>query len=56
VLVGDQIVAAIDLKTDRERRALLIQRWTWTGAGSAASHKAVIEEALHRFEQFQIDS
>src|SRR5271155_541829 len=55
VLVGDQIVAAIDLKTDRERRALLIQRWTWTGAGSAASHKAVIEEALHRFEQFQID-
>jgi uncharacterized protein len=55
VLVGDQIVAAIDLKTDRERRALLIQRWTWTGAGSAASHKAVIEDALHRFEQFQID-
>ena len=28
VLVGDQIVAAIDLKADREKRRLQLQRWT----------------------------
>ena len=35
VLVGDEIVAAIDLKTDRERRKLLVQKWTWVGNRSA---------------------
>jgi uncharacterized protein YcaQ len=54
VLLGDEIVAAIDLKTDREKGALLIQKWNWVGRGSAASHKARIEEALHRFERFQL--
>ncbi|MEJ1976601.1 MAG: crosslink repair DNA glycosylase YcaQ family protein [Acetobacteraceae bacterium] len=34
VLVGDEIVAVIDLKTDREKRALLMQQWTWVGRGS----------------------
>ena len=29
VLVGDEIVAVLDLKTDRERGKLLIQKWTW---------------------------
>jgi len=53
VLIGDEIVAAIDLKADREKRALLVQQWTWVGRGSAASHKARIDEALHRFEKFQ---
>src|ERR1700693_537258 len=53
VLVGDQIVAAIDLKTDRERRKLLMQQWTWIGRGSSRSHKRRIEEELHRFERFQ---
>jgi hypothetical protein len=55
VLFGNQIVAAIDLKTDREKQALLIQQWTWVGSGSAASHKARIEEELDRFERFQLD-
>jgi uncharacterized protein len=55
VLIGNEVVAAIDLKTDREKRALLVQHWTWTGVGSPASHKAPIEEALHRFERFQIE-
>ena len=32
VLVGDEIVAVLDLKTDRERGKLLMQKWTWTGA------------------------
>ena len=36
VLVGDEIVAAIDLKTDRERRKLLMQKWTWVAEARAA--------------------
>ena len=54
VLVGDEIVAAIDLKTDREQQKLLVQKWTWVGKGSRRSHKRRIEEALHRFERFQL--
>jgi uncharacterized protein YcaQ len=54
VLVGDEIVAAIDLKTDREKRELRVQKWTWVGSGSARAHKRPIEEALHRFERFQL--
>jgi uncharacterized protein YcaQ len=56
VLVGDRIVAAIDLKADRDRRHLLIQRWTWTGDGPAAGDKARVDEALHRFEAFQFSA
>lgn len=56
ILLGDQIVAALDLKADREKKALLIQQWTWVGAGSATSHGARVEEALHRFQQFQLDA
>jgi hypothetical protein len=54
VLVGDEVVAAIDLKTDREKKRLLVQKWTWMGKGSARSHKRPIEEELHRFERFQL--
>jgi uncharacterized protein YcaQ len=54
VLVGDEIVAAIDLKTDRERQKLLIQQWTWVGKGSARAHKKQIETALGAFEGFQL--
>jgi uncharacterized protein YcaQ len=54
VLVGDEIVAAIDLKADREKQQLLVQQWTWVGKGSAPTHKARIEEELHRFERFQL--
>ena len=50
VLVGDEIVAAIDLKTDRDAGKLLIQQWNWVGKGNAADHKALIEETLDRFE------
>jgi uncharacterized protein YcaQ len=55
-LVGDDIVAAIDLKTDRAKRKLLVQKWTWVGGRSARSHKRRIEEELHRFERFQLES
>ena len=54
MLVGEEIVAAIDLKTDRERQKLMMQKWTWVGRGTARLHKRRIEEELHRFEQFQL--
>ena len=54
VLIGDEIVAAIDLKTDRENGALIVQNWTWVGAGNSAARKKKIDEALDRFERFQL--
>lgn len=54
VLLGDEIVAAIDLKADRERGKLLIQQWTWVGRGAARVHKKKIEAALDTFERFQL--
>lgn len=54
VLLGDEIVAVVDLKTDRERKKLLVQQWTWVSNGSRRSRKPRIEEALHRFERFQL--
>lgn len=58
VLVGDDIVSAIDLKTDRKAGELLVQKWSWVGqaAGRGARRdlKRRIEEELHRFERFQL--
>ena len=54
VLVGAEVVAALDLKTDRERQRLQIQQWTWVGKGSARAHQKKIEAALHTFERFQL--
>ena len=54
VLIGDEIVAAIDLKTDRSRGKLLLQKWTWVAKGARAERRRLIEEALHRFERFQL--
>lgn len=54
VLVGDDIVAAIDLKTDRQQRKLLMQRWTWVGNRPRKGLKRRVEEELHRFERFQL--
>ena len=53
VLVGEEIVAVLDIKADRARRTLQMQKWTWVGNGEEARHKAVIEGALARFEDFQ---
>lgn len=58
VLVGEDIVAAIDLKTDRKNRKLLMQKWSWVGKGAARGgrreYKRRIEEELDRFERFQL--
>jgi uncharacterized protein YcaQ len=54
VLIGDEIVAVLDLKTDRARRKLLVQRWTWITKRERRLRKRRIEEALHRFERFQL--
>jgi uncharacterized protein len=57
VLAGDEIVAALDLKTDRKSKKLLVQKWSWVGAAPRAARKdlkARIEQALHRFERFQL--
>jgi uncharacterized protein YcaQ len=58
VLVGEDIVAAIDLKTDRKNKKLLMQKWNWVGKGAAKAprkeYKRRIEEELDRFERFQL--
>jgi uncharacterized protein YcaQ len=60
VLVGSDIVAAIDLKTDRANKKLLMQKWSWVGTGKGAKRdvrkdlKRRIEEELDRFERFQL--
>ncbi len=54
VLIGDQIVAGLDLKTDRSQQKLLVQQWNWIGRGSSRTHRQQVEGALHRFEQFQL--
>jgi hypothetical protein len=54
VLLGDEIIAAIGLKADREKRKLLVQQWTRVGHGSARTHKALVEDGLHRFGQIPI--
>src|ERR1700681_3359828 len=58
VLAGDDIVAALDLKTDRRARKLLVQKWSWVGNGAQRGArkdlKRRIEQELHRFERFQL--
>ena len=58
VLVGSEIVAAIDLKTDRANKKLLMQKWSWVGQGKVRGArnelKRRIEEELDRFERFQL--
>ena len=54
VLVGDRIVAALDLKTDRVGRRLRVQKWTWMVKRPPRALKSAVETALHGFERFQL--
>ena len=53
VLVGEAMVAALDLKADRATGKLLIQSWHWLDAGRPRTHKKLIESELDRFAKFQ---
>jgi uncharacterized protein YcaQ len=53
VLVDDRVVAAVDLKTDRQAGKLLVQKWTWLEEAGAEA-KAAIDLELGRFERFQL--
>jgi uncharacterized protein YcaQ len=54
VLVGEDIVAAIDLKTDRKNRELLVRKCNWIGKHPRKELKRRIEAELHRCERFQL--
>lgn len=54
VLVDDEIVAAIDMKTDRQSGELQIRKWNWTGGRCSAETRQRIDDALHQFERFQL--
>ena len=54
VLMDDEIVALVDLKTDRQKQKLLVQKWSWLPKFKSAARKARIEDALDRFETFQL--
>jgi len=53
VLIGDRVVAAVDLKTDRAAGKLLVQKWTWVGE-VGAEERAAVDAELGRFERFQL--
>jgi uncharacterized protein YcaQ len=54
VLIGDRVVAALDLKTDRSQQKLRGQGWNWIGRGASRARRQQVEAALHKFEQFQL--
>ena len=53
LLMGDRVVAAFDLKTDRAAKKLLIQQATWL-EDVGAEGRAAVDAALGRFEAFQL--
>lgn len=56
VLNGHQIIALLDLKTDRQSKQLLIQNWAWLDKHKSKMNKKLIEDELHRFSVFQLSS
>lgn len=54
VLMEDEIVALLDLKADRQKQKLLVQKWSWIRKFKSPARKARIEDALDLFEAFQL--
>lgn len=54
VLMQNKIVALLDLKTDRINKKLLVNNWIWREKNKSAESKILIEQQLHRFENFQL--
>ena len=54
VLSENNIIALLDLKTDRQAQKLQIQNWVWLEKFKSAENKKIIENELHRFEKFQL--
>jgi len=55
VVVDDRVVAAIDLKTDRQAGKVLVQKWSWLEEVGQETRIAIDSE-LNRFERFQLDA
>jgi uncharacterized protein YcaQ len=54
VLHENNIIALLDLKTDRIKNELMIQNWTWLNKNKSSGNKLAIENELDRFEKFQL--
>ena len=54
VLHQNNIIALLDLKTDRTKNKVLIQNWVWLNKGKSNSNTQVIENELGKFEKFQL--
>lgn len=54
VLHENNIIALLDLKTDRAKKLVLIQNWAWLGKFKSAKNKEIIEGELDKFEKFQL--
>lgn len=55
VLMGDRIVAVIDLKTDRPQGKVVVQNLTWLGKNKTKKNEQKVEQELKRFEKFQLE-
>jgi uncharacterized protein YcaQ len=54
VLSENNIIALLDLKTDRQAQKLSVQNWLWLNKFKSTDNKKIIENELHRFEKFQL--
>ncbi len=54
VLHQNNIIALLDLKTDRTKNKLMIQNWIWLNKSKSNSNTQTIENELDKFEKFQL--